>query len=69
MGYSRKNILLSMTGTEKKFMGKVNILLEKRNVNRGNRPEMKREALEKYREKQEKICCKKLDELVNEQTS
>ena len=56
MGRKKKNVLLSMTANEKKFMRKVSEVLAKRGLPKAEWPERKTEALEEFRDRVRRQC-------------
>lgn len=66
MARMKKNILTSMTGQEKKYMRKIEIVLRNEGVTKLEMPEQKREALELFRIKRQKKCARVIHELIDQ---
>jgi len=62
----KKNILTSMSGQEKNFMRKMEIILRREGVSKAEMPEQKREVLALFRVKRQKKCAKCVATVIDE---
>ena len=65
----KKNILMSMSGQEKKFIRRIGVLLHAEGVKRCEMAEQKVEALEGFRIKRNRKCAKIIHDLIEAETA
>ena len=64
----RKNILMSMSGQEKKFIRRIGLVLKAEGIKKCEMPEQKIEALEAFRIKRNRKCAKIVHDLIEVET-